>query len=63
MSDLINTNRLRISAYWRRYLVGRIRLPHLAWKSNDHGKKRLESTWQCVILGLCINVKWRPDGK
>lgn len=63
--DLVNTNRLRLSA--RTFRRGYAERPHLfrvtSWKSSDHDKPRQETTVVLETLGLVLSAKWRPDGK
>jgi len=67
MTDLINTNRLRVSLFDVKRVLGyprRSRQIQLQrYHSRDHGQRRLETN---IILSVCdwhLGIKWRPDGK
>jgi len=63
--DLINTNRLRLSARtYRRDWAEEPRLFRVtSWKSRDHDRPRHETTVVVETAGLVLSGKWRPDGK
>lgn len=67
MTDFINTNRLRVSAFDAKRVAGfahrSVRVQFHRYYSRDHGKRRLESNWAMEVCDWHFIVKWRPDGK
>lgn len=63
--DIINSNRLRVSArtfrpgYGERFNAAH----HGTYWSADHDKRRREWNYFAQACGIVVNVKWRPDGK
>lgn len=57
--ELVNTNRLRLSLE----RTDSVSYLH-SFKSHDHeGARRPETTISATLCGVCVRIKWRPDGK
>lgn len=63
--DIINSNHLRVTCRTIRRECGEQMTDayFMRYHSADHGKARRETTLAASLLGLCVDVKWRPDGK
>ena len=61
--ELLNTNRLRISATNLRKHWDAPWFIAQHYLSGDHGKVRPERNFSLHIFGRGVFVKWRPDGK
>jgi hypothetical protein len=63
--ELINTNRLRLSArtFRRGYAESFRWWRWTTYHSSDHDKPRLENNCVLETCGLVLSAKWRPDGR
>ena len=67
MTDILNTNRFRVSVYDAKRVAGYSRrsrrVSFRRYRSSDHGRARQETNLVLDAFDWHFSIKWRPDGK
>jgi hypothetical protein len=67
MTDVLNTNRLRISISDAKRVAGYLRrsrrVSFRRYLSSDHAQARKETNLVLDVFDWHFHIKWRPDGK